>query len=39
MARTAFVSHPLARAGAGNVNYLGAARARRKFELYYPNGF
>ena len=26
-------------ARAGNVNYLGAARARRKFEIYYPGGF
>ncbi|MRD46684.1 hypothetical protein [Caenimonas koreensis] len=24
---------------ANNVNYLGAARCRRKFELYYPEGF
>lgn len=24
---------------AGNVSYLGAARCRRKFELYYPEGF
>jgi len=39
MARTAFLSNPLARAGASNVNDLGAARARRKFELYYPGGF
>lgn len=39
MARTAFLTHPLARAGFSKVNYLGAARARRKFELYYPGGF
>jgi len=39
MGRTAFLSNPLARVGASNVNYLGAARARRKFELYYPGGF
>ena len=29
----------LNRAGAGNVSYLGAALCRRKFELYYPEGF
>lgn len=29
----------MARAVASNVNYLGAARSRRKFELYYPGGF
>lgn len=39
MARTAFLTNPLARMGASNVNYLGAARSRRKFELYYPGGF
>jgi hypothetical protein len=39
MASTAFLSHPLARSAAANVNYLGAARCRRKFELYYPAGF
>lgn len=39
MARTAFLSIPLARVGASNVNYLGSARSRRKFELYYPGGF
>jgi hypothetical protein len=39
MASTAFLSNPLARATASNVNYLGAARSRRKFELYYPDGF
>jgi hypothetical protein len=26
-------------ARAGNVSYLGAVRCRRKFELYYPDGF
>lgn len=39
MARTAFLTHPLSRIGVSNVSYLGAARARRKFELYYPGGF
>jgi hypothetical protein len=39
MARAAFVSLPLTGARAGNVSYLGAARCRRKFELYYPEGF
>src|SRR5438067_5095503 len=39
MARPASVSSPLAGPSAGNVNYLGAARCRRKFELYYPDGF
>ncbi len=39
MARVAFLSSPLTGARAGNVNYLGAARCRRKFELFYPDGF
>jgi hypothetical protein len=39
MARAASLSHPLTGARASNVNYLGAARSRRKFELYYPGGF
>jgi hypothetical protein len=39
MARAAFLSSPHFRAAAPNVNYLGAARCRRKFELFYPGGF
>ncbi len=39
MARAAFLSSPLTGARAGNVNYLGAARSRRKFEVFYPDGF
>lgn len=39
MARPAYLSSPTTGARAGNVNYLGAARCRRKFELYYPDGF
>ncbi len=39
MARTAHLSQSVGGAGANNVNYLGAARCRRKFELYYPEGF
>ena len=39
MARTASLSTPLSGARANNVNYLGAARSRRKFELFYPGGF
>jgi hypothetical protein len=39
MARAAFLSLPLSRAAAPNVNYLGATRCRRKFELFYPDGF
>jgi hypothetical protein len=39
MARAASLSTPLTGARAGNVNYLGAARSRRKFELFYPEGF
>jgi hypothetical protein len=39
MPRTAFLSTPLTGARASGVCYLGAVRARRKFELYYPDGF
>ena len=39
MARAASLSSPLTGARAGNVNYLGAARSRRKFEVFYPDGF
>jgi hypothetical protein len=39
MARLASLNNPLAGPRAGNVNYLGAARCRRKFELFYPGGF
>src|SRR5512140_922906 len=39
MARAAFLSNPVTGARAGNVNYLGAARCRRKFEVFYPDGF
>jgi len=39
MARAAFLSTPLTGAGASNVIYLGAALCRRKFELFYPDGF
>lgn len=39
MARAASLSSPLTGARAGNVNYMGAARCRRKFELFYPDGF
>ena len=39
MARAAFLCLPLSRAAAPNVNYLGAMRCRRKFELFYPGGF
>ena len=39
MARLASLTSPLTGARAGNVNYLGAARCRRKFELFYPGGF
>ena len=39
MARPAFLPFPLAGAGASNVIYLGAAQCRRKFELFYPDGF
>src|SRR3954451_19333777 len=39
MAGLASLTYPLSGARAGNVNYLGAARCRRKFELFYPDGF
>jgi hypothetical protein len=39
MARLASLTYPITGARAGNVNYLGAARCRRKFELFYPDGF
>ena len=39
MARTAFLPFPLSGASASNVVYLGAALCRRKFELFYPDGF
>jgi hypothetical protein len=39
MARLASLNYPTTGARAGNVNYLGAARCRRKFELFYPDGF
>ena len=39
MARAAFLPFPLSGAGASNVIYLGAAQCRRKFELFYPDGF
>jgi hypothetical protein len=39
MARPASLTSPITGARASNVNYLGAARCRRKFELFYPDGF
>lgn len=39
MARPASLTSPHGGPRASNVNYLGAARCRRKFELYYPEGF
>ncbi len=39
MARLASLSSPASGPRAGSVSYLGAARCRRKFELYYPEGF
>ncbi len=39
MARLAPLSLNTSGARAGNVSYLGAVRCRRKFELYYPDGF
>ncbi len=39
MARAASLSFPATGPRAGNVSYLGAARCRRKFEIYYPDGF
>lgn len=39
MARLASLTPLVTGARAGNVNFLGAARCRQKFQLYYPNGF
>jgi hypothetical protein len=39
MARAAFLPFSLSGAAATNVIYLGAALCRRKFELFYPEGF
>ncbi|MEY2617807.1 MAG: hypothetical protein RL522_809 [Pseudomonadota bacterium] len=39
MARPASLTSAHGGPRAGNVNYLGAARCRRKFELFYPGGF
>ncbi len=39
MARAASLSSSFSGARAGNVSYLGAARSRRKFEIFYPDGF
>ncbi len=39
MARLAPLTSPHGGPRASNVNYLGAARCRRKFELFYPEGF
>jgi hypothetical protein len=39
MARLASLTYPLSGARASSVFYLGAARCRRKFELFYPDGF
>ena len=39
MARAASLPNSLSGAGASNVIYLGAALCRRKFELFYPDGF
>ncbi len=39
MARPASLSSSLDGPRAGNVSYLGAAACRRKFELFYPEGF
>ena len=39
MARLASLSPFVTGPRASNVNYLGAARCRHKFQLYYPNGF
>lgn len=39
MARAASLPFALAGAAATNVIYLGAALCRRKFELFYPDGF
>ncbi|HKB53595.1 MAG TPA: hypothetical protein VKD22_06300 [Ramlibacter sp.] len=39
MARLASLPYPITGARASNVSYLGAQRCRRKFELFYPDGF
>jgi hypothetical protein len=39
MARPASLLRPLTGAAASNIIYLGAALCRRKFELFYPDGF
>ncbi|MBI2768271.1 MAG: hypothetical protein HYX47_01500 [Burkholderiales bacterium] len=39
MAHPAHLSPAFTGPRASNINYFGAARARRKFELYYPAGF
>lgn len=39
MVRPASLSPCATGARASNVNYLGAARCRQKFQLYYPDGF
>jgi hypothetical protein len=39
MSRLAYLSTPSTGARASGVFYLGAARCRRKFELFYPDGF
>ena len=39
MARLASLFPSVTGPRANNVNYLGAARCRHKFQLYYPNGF
>jgi len=39
MPRLAYLSSALTGARANGICYLGAARARRKFELFYPDGF
>ena len=39
MATLASLTSPRTGARANNVNYLGAARSRRKFEVFYPDGF
>ena len=39
MPRPASLASALVGPAASNVNYLGAARCRRRFELFYPDGF